>query len=162
MCINLILRLVSEYLYVFGMRFPLVCFGFVFRVFLDSSHSLTLYCISVWKSLNRCFCEVFFGFVFLKFLVCSSLVFFYSFLPALDTECLVLFHLIVLAAILLPSLLEGKGLSLIFTLKESSWTLTKPLETKWWGRLQWEYPRLMSSSAGCPYKLFLQALSARH
>lgn len=47
-----------------------------------------------------------------------------------------LFHLIVRTPILLPSLLEGKGLGLIFPMKESSWTLEKPSKTKLWGRLQ--------------------------
>lgn len=47
-----------------------------------------------------------------------------------------LFHLKVLAPILLPSLLEGKGLGLISPMKESSWALVKPSKTKLWGRLQ--------------------------
>lgn len=138
MCINL--RLVTDYLYVFGMQFPLI-FAFAFFhqsfcyiAFSTGNVSQLHFCVEISQ---QAFLWVFvlfvlFGFFF-KFLVCFSLVLFCVFLPALDTACLVLFRLIVLAVILLPSLLEGKGLGLIFPLKESSWALAKPLETKWWG-----------------------------
>lgn len=111
------------------------------------------FCLSVLADLFVTF------FFFLKFLLCFSLVLFYepflSFLPALDTVCLVLFHFIAPVTALLPSLLEGKGMGLIFPLKKSSWALAKPLETKWWGRLQWEYPWWMGSRVGLPLQIFL-------
>lgn len=76
---------------------------------------------------------VFFPSFWCAFSCCSFIVF--SLLWTLRAFPL-LFHLIVLAPIFVPSLLEGKGLGLIFLMKESFWALAKPSKTKLWGRLQ--------------------------